>query len=131
MEGSRLLAENLSLREQVLQLQNANEARSNRPSFREIDAVKSRLEAKLLEFGGLVAELGQLQKVETEPRCRSQTATRKSPDERQWRSGLCLQEVENAMLPTITEDKYFPRRTMWCVLKHHWQSDKTNTWQRG
>ncbi|KAF2652483.1 hypothetical protein K491DRAFT_604837 [Lophiostoma macrostomum CBS 122681] len=112
-ETSRLLAENLSLREQVLQLQNNLEAQSNRPSVADVDAVKSKLEAKLLEFGGLVAELAHIQNIESGPKCKSQTAaTRRSPEERQWRSGLGLQEVENAMLPTITEDKYFPRRTM-------------------
>lgn len=116
-EGSRLLAENLSLREQVLQLQNALEAQSNRPSFENINTVKNRLEAKLIEFGSLVAELGQMQKTDTGPRCKSQTAaTRRSPDERQWRSGLGLQEVENAMLPTIAEGKSFPRMTMEYVL---------------
>jgi hypothetical protein len=116
-ETSRLLAENLSLREQVLQLQNNLEAQSKRPSFADVDAVKSRLEAKLLEFGGLVAELAQIQKVDSGPRCKSQnTATRRSPEERQWRGGLGLQEVENAMLPTITEGKFFPRRTIKYVL---------------
>ena len=39
-------------------------------------------------------------------------ATRKTPEERQWRSALGLQEVENAMLPTITESKAYPRMTM-------------------
>jgi hypothetical protein len=109
---SRLLAENLSLREQVLQLQNAIESQPFRPSLKTIDAVKSKLEAKMLELGGLVAELGQLKKVDERPRRRSQLATRRSPEERQWRSGLGLQEVENHMLPTIVEDKHFPRRTM-------------------
>ncbi|KAF2266704.1 hypothetical protein CC78DRAFT_566761 [Lojkania enalia] len=112
-EGSRLLAENLSLREQVLQLQNALEAHSNRPSFENIDSLKERLESKIQELGSLVAELGQLKKVDIKPRCRSQlAATRRSPEERQWKSGLGLQEVENAMMPTIVEDKYYPRRTM-------------------
>ncbi|KAH7094638.1 hypothetical protein FB567DRAFT_600245 [Paraphoma chrysanthemicola] len=110
---SRLLAENLSLREQVLQLQNTLESHSSRPSFENIDAVKAKLEAKMMELGGLVAELGQLKKEDSRPRCKSQlAATRRSPDERQWRSGLGLQEVENAMLPTIAEGKYYPRRTM-------------------
>jgi len=97
-----------------VQLQNTLEAHSRAPSFNEIDSVKDRLEAKMQELGGLVAELGQLKKKdEGSPRCKGQAAaTRRSPDERQWRSGLCLQEVENAMLPTITEDKFYPRKTM-------------------
>ncbi|KAF2004837.1 hypothetical protein P154DRAFT_584926 [Amniculicola lignicola CBS 123094] len=112
-EGSRLLAENLSLREQVLQLQNTLENQSQRPSFENIDLVKRQLEAKIRELGGLVADLGQIQKPNTAPRCKSQTAaTRRSPGERQWRSGLGLQAVEEAMMPTIVEDKFYPRRTM-------------------
>ncbi|KAH7389304.1 hypothetical protein DE146DRAFT_758614 [Phaeosphaeria sp. MPI-PUGE-AT-0046c] len=109
---SRLLAENLSLREHVLHLQHTLESQQLRPSFENIDAVKAKLEAKMMELGGLVAELGDMKKQDSRPRCRSQLATRKSPDERQWRSGLGLQEVENQMLPTITEDKHYPRRTM-------------------
>ncbi|KAF2692147.1 hypothetical protein K458DRAFT_286484 [Lentithecium fluviatile CBS 122367] len=108
---SRLLADNLTLREQVVQLQNSLEAR---PSFDDIDSMKDRLEAKMQELGGLVAELGQLKKKDDGlPKCKSQAAaTRRSPDERQWKSGLGLQEVENAMLPTITEDKFYPRKTL-------------------
>lgn len=89
------------------------EAQTKRPSFENIDAVKLKLEAKMAELGDLVAELGQLKKVDEKPRCKSQmTATKRSPDERQWRSGLGLQEVENQMLPTIAEGKFYPRRTM-------------------
>ncbi|KAL5120557.1 hypothetical protein ACEQ8H_001576 [Pleosporales sp. CAS-2024a] len=109
---ARLLAENLSLREQLLQLQNTLESQSLRPSLETIDAVKSKLEAKMAELGGLVAELGQMKKLHPRSRRRSLLATRPSPEERQWRSGLGLQEVENKMLPTITEDKHYPRRTM-------------------
>ncbi|KAF2872479.1 hypothetical protein BDV95DRAFT_519257 [Massariosphaeria phaeospora] len=112
-DASRLLSENLSLREQVLQLQNTLSTQTNVPSFEVIDSVKEKLEAKIHELGGLVAELGLLHRSDTLPRCKSQTAaTRRSPSERQWRSGLGLQEVENAMMPTIVEDKYYPRRTM-------------------
>jgi hypothetical protein len=110
---SRLLAENLSLREHVLQLQNTIESQPLQPSFENINAVKAKLEAKMMELGGLVAELGDLKKVDSRPRCRTQLATaRPGPDERQWRSGLGLQEVENQMLPTISEDKFYPRQTM-------------------
>ncbi|KAF2635144.1 hypothetical protein P280DRAFT_200324 [Massarina eburnea CBS 473.64] len=112
-DASRMLSENLSLREQVLHLQNLVEAQSKGPSFENIDTVKEQLEAKLQEFGALVAGLGQLKKDdEGLPQCKSQLAAKRSPGQRQWRSGLCLQEVENAMMPTITEDKSYPRRTM-------------------
>lgn len=126
---SRLLAENLSLREQVLQLQNVLESHSSRPSFENIDAVKSKLEAKMAELGGLVAELGNMKKTDDRPRCKSQlTATRRSPDERQWRSGLGLQEVEDQMMPTIVEGKSFPRRTMGYadIMVGSWQYGRAN-----
>jgi hypothetical protein len=68
--------------------------------------VKCRLEAKLLEFGSLVAELGYLQKPAACARRKSHgTAVRRAPEERQFRSALELQAVENAMLPTLAEDK--------------------------
>lgn len=117
-DASRLLAENLSLREQVLHLQNVLESQPHRPSFDVIESMKNQLEMKLQEIGGLVAEFGQLKKKDDE-RLQSQkqtTATKKAPEERQWRSALGLQEVENAMLPTINEDKHFPRKTMKYVL---------------
>ncbi|EDU47189.1 Shugoshin [Pyrenophora tritici-repentis] len=109
---SRLLAENLALREQVLSLHNKIESR---PGLDHIDAVRTQLEAKLQELGGLVAGLAQMKNGSQQDKGRRKsqmTAQRKSGEERQWRSGLGLQEVENAMLPTITEDKFYPRRTM-------------------
>ncbi|KAL6158378.1 hypothetical protein ACJQWK_03385 [Exserohilum turcicum] len=109
---SRLLAENLALREQVLSLHNTVESR---PALDHIDAVKLQLEAKIQELGGLVAGLTQMKGGRDKDPGRRQSqllAKRRSPEERQWRSGLGLQEVENAMLPTITEDKFYPRRTM-------------------
>ncbi|KAH6875497.1 shugoshin [Alternaria rosae] len=109
---SRLLAENLALREQVLNLHNTIESR---PVLDQFDVVKTQLEAKLSELSSLVAGLSQTRSGGGKDRGRRKsqmTAKRKSGEERQWRSGLGLQEVENAMLPTITEDKYYPRRTM-------------------
>jgi hypothetical protein len=105
----RLLAENLALREQVLSLHNTIDSR---PAFDHIDAVKSQLEAKIQELGGLVAGLSQMQSGNKGRRKSHATAKRRSGEERQWRSGLGLQEVENAMLPTITEGKFYPRRTL-------------------
>ncbi|KAF2846353.1 hypothetical protein T440DRAFT_471997 [Plenodomus tracheiphilus IPT5] len=108
---SRLLAENLALREQVLTLHNNIETR---PALAHIDAVKNELEAKLLELGGLVAGLSKVKSGSERDtgRRKSQATARRRSGERQWRSGLGLQEVENGMLPTIAEDKYYPRRTL-------------------
>jgi hypothetical protein len=109
---SRLLAENLALREQVLNLHNTIESR---PALDQIDVVKTQLETKLSELSNLVAGLSQARAGNEKDRGRRKshmTAKRKSGEERQWKSGLGLQEVENAMLPTIIEDKCYPRRTM-------------------
>jgi hypothetical protein len=64
------------------------------------------------ELGTLVAQLGQTKKTDRSRRKSQMLATKRAPEDRQWRSGLCLQEVENQMMPTIAEDKYYPRRTM-------------------
>ena len=64
------------------------------------------------ELGTLVAQLGQTKKADRSRRKSQMLATKRAPEDRQWRSGLCLQEVENQMMPTIAEGKYFPRRTM-------------------
>lgn len=60
-EVSRLLAENLDLREDIVHLQaQLNEPRSHLDNSALI-SVKDQLQAKLLEFGALVSELGQIQ----------------------------------------------------------------------
>ncbi|KAL6703228.1 hypothetical protein ACN47E_010090 [Coniothyrium glycines] len=107
---SRLLAENLSLREQVLNLHAAAESR---PALDHIDAVRTQLESKLQELSGLVAGLSQPRRSTHGDRRKSKAlARRRNGEERQFGSGLGLQEVENAMLPTIAEDKYYPRLTI-------------------
>lgn len=108
----------MALREQVLSLHNNIESR---PALDHIDAVKSQLEAKLLELGGLVAGLSRVTSGSGKDtgRRKSQATARRRSGERQWRSGLGLQEVENGMLPTIAEDKYYPRRTLGYVSFSH------------
>ncbi|KAI4719875.1 hypothetical protein E4T48_03926 [Aureobasidium sp. EXF-10727] len=60
-EVSRLLAENLDLREDIVHLQaQLNEPRSHLDNSALV-SVKDQLQAKLLEFGALVSELGQIQ----------------------------------------------------------------------
>ncbi|KAK6006574.1 hypothetical protein QM012_006984 [Aureobasidium pullulans] len=60
-EVSRLLAENLDLREDIVHLRaQLSEPRSHIDNSA-LDSVKDQLQAKLLEFGALVSELGQIQ----------------------------------------------------------------------
>ena len=85
-----------------------------------VDIVKGKLEAKLTELGGLVQELGNVQRnVESQRaqrrRSLSRNSPKKSPDQRNWKNALTLAEVTGGAddrLPPIVEDKYFPRRTM-------------------
>lgn len=107
---SRLLAENLALRERAMHLQHTVDKQANSLSFENIDVVRSQLEAKMQELGSLVASLGQPKQMEK--RRRSQQLARHRPQERNFRSGLCIQEVEDRMMPTIDESKDYPRRTM-------------------
>ncbi|KAF2998161.1 hypothetical protein E8E13_002850 [Curvularia kusanoi] len=107
---SRLLAENLALRERAMHLQHTVDKQANSLSFENIDVVRSQLEAKMQELTSLVASLGQPKPVER--RRRSQQLARHRPQERNFRSGLCIQDVEDRMMPTIDESKDYPRRTM-------------------
>lgn len=107
---SRLLAENLALRERAMHLQHTVDKQSSSLSFDTIDVVRSQLESKMQELGGLIASLGQPK--QSERRRKSQQLARHRPQERNFRSGLCIQEVEDRLLPTIDESKDYPRRTM-------------------
>lgn len=85
-----------------------------------VEIVKGNLEAKLAELGGLVQELGNVQKNVDSQRAQrrrslSLRSPKKSPDQRNWKNALTLSEVTggaDGRLPPIVEDKYFPRRTM-------------------
>ncbi|KAH6639627.1 shugoshin [Boeremia exigua] len=107
---SRLLAENLALRERAMHLQHTVDKQANALSFESIDVVRSQLEAKMQELGSLVASLGQPKQAER--RRKSQHLARHRPQERNFKSGLYIQEVENRLLPTIDEGNDHPRRTM-------------------
>ncbi|KAH0337153.1 hypothetical protein KCU81_g8182, partial [Aureobasidium melanogenum] len=60
-EVSRLLAENLDLREDIVHLQAQLSETRPRLDNSALVSVKDQLQAKLLEFGALVSELGQIQ----------------------------------------------------------------------
>jgi hypothetical protein len=124
-EISRLLAENISIREQAINI--AQESERWRAAYKataEITSLKNRLEAKLQEVNTLVTELGELP---------AKTAKRKSgprksiivvnnarsPAEKEWRNQQTIGGVLNAeraeqegRLPAILEEKQYPRRTL-------------------
>ncbi|KAI4290657.1 MAG: hypothetical protein L6R35_000091 [Caloplaca aegaea] len=116
-EISRLLSENISLREQVIRLQFEIEHNVGADS---INTVRGRLETKLGELGSLVQELGNLQQDAEDQRAirrRSgvKASPKKSPDQRNWKNGLTISEATggaDGRLPPIVEGKYYPRRTL-------------------
>ncbi|KAL9049455.1 MAG: hypothetical protein Q9206_005518 [Seirophora lacunosa] len=116
-EISRLLSENLSLREQVIKLQCEIDHNVRADS---INTVRCRLETKLGELGSLVQELGSLRRNAEDRRAirrRSgvQVSPKKSPDQRNWKNGLTISEVmggADGRLPPIVEGKHYPRRTL-------------------
>ncbi|KAL8645366.1 MAG: hypothetical protein Q9210_006740 [Variospora velana] len=116
-EISRLLSENISLREQVIRLQFEIEHNVGADS---INTVRGRLETKLGELGSLVQELGNLQQNAEDQRAirrRSgvKASPKKSPDQRNWKNGLTISEATggaDGRLPPIVEGKYYPRRTL-------------------
>ncbi|KAI4261252.1 MAG: hypothetical protein L6R42_003542 [Xanthoria sp. 1 TBL-2021] len=116
-EISRLLSENIALREEVIRLQFEID---NHVGLGNISTVKARLEAKLLELGGLVQELGNVQQSTEDRRALrrrsgAKVSPKTSPDQRNWKNALTISEVTggaDGRLPPIVEDKYYPRRTL-------------------
>jgi hypothetical protein len=116
-EVSRLLAENLGLREQILRLQTEADSRSSQEVVDHVNAIKSNLEAKLLELGILVTKLGDV----PPPKKKTSTTEGKtvrptqSPDQKNWKNMCTLSEavgLQDGKLPPILEDKSYPRRTL-------------------
>ncbi|KAI4232429.1 MAG: hypothetical protein LQ349_005019, partial [Xanthoria aureola] len=116
-EISRLLSENIALREEVIRLQFEID---NHVGSGNISTVKARLEVKLLELGGLVQELGNVEQSTEDRRALrrrsgAKVSPKKSPDQRNWKNALTISEVTggaDGRLPPIVEDKYYPRRTL-------------------
>ena len=119
-ETSRLLAENLGLREQILHLQNGLE---NEKAIADgTRAIKLQLEAKLVEIGALITGLGD----GSEPKKRSpregkitKASPSRSPDQRNWKNLCTLSEAvagQEGRLPPILENKSYPRRTLELVV---------------
>jgi hypothetical protein len=110
-EVSRLLTENLHLREDILQLRNDLE---NVPNRRAVVDVQAQMEAKMNELGKLVTQLGLMQK---SGKARGQNGAPKRSPSVGWGRGAGDQaDGMDGRLPTIREDKYFPRRTMEYVI---------------
>ena len=123
-EGSRLLAENLSLRKHIIQLERSNAELSSGPSLEHLDVVKGQLQAKIGELGDLVSELGACQ-TQNVLRSESRMSTKKrNLEELSWRNGAVFGQPstfgsatafnfgDESRLPTINEDQFYPRKTL-------------------
>jgi hypothetical protein len=117
-ETSRLLAENLGLREQIIHLQNELENGQAQRITEYTDGLKSQLEAKLLEIGALVAGLGNelpSKKKSSKGGKVTRSSPGTSPDQKNWKNMVTLSEAvagQEGRLPPILENKSYPRRTL-------------------
>ncbi|KAK3722746.1 hypothetical protein LTR37_002318 [Vermiconidia calcicola] len=108
LEVSRLLADNLELRNQVLHLQNevCNAQRQNANSAAQ--RVKQELQAKIAELSSLVDGIEDAQEAGSQ-----YTTRERKPLEGNWRERQPLTELmRESQMPTIVEDKQYPRRTL-------------------
>jgi hypothetical protein len=123
-EISRLLAENISLREQAINsAQEAERWRSSHKLITEVGHLKDKLESRLSEVNALVSELGSLpEKAARRSSYRRRSGIPepvKSPDQKDWQNRQTIggvlagqREPQEGRLPPIHEDKYYPRRTL-------------------
>jgi Shugoshin N-terminal coiled-coil region/Shugoshin C terminus len=125
-EISRLLAENIAIREQAINsAQEAERLRCSQRIFRDVSRLKDQLESKLSEVSTLVTELGALP--EKAKRRSSQHQRRrsglvqlvKSPDQKEWKNRQTLggvvageRQLPDGRLPVIVEGKHYPRNTL-------------------
>ncbi|EEA20803.1 hypothetical protein TMatcc_000792 [Talaromyces marneffei ATCC 18224] len=111
-ELSHLLKENTALKEQVISLtQDAEKYAAGRAFHKEIHQCKDKLAAKVSELNKLVSELGLIPEsfMKKTAHLEAEGETQRSADPNRrpitWNDN-------GDRLPTIMEDKYFPRRTL-------------------
>ncbi|RPA91263.1 hypothetical protein L873DRAFT_1819745 [Choiromyces venosus 120613-1] len=102
-ETTRLLTENIELREQVIKLQASLDRREKaRVVVENVEATKRKLEEKVAELDEIVKGLGQA--MTTSPEVRQPKAPIISNHQRIWKSQLSLGEMHDGQLPAIHED---------------------------
>ncbi|EXJ59436.1 uncharacterized protein A1O5_12061 [Cladophialophora psammophila CBS 110553] len=123
-EISRLVAENISLREQAIAAQaEAERWRATSSVNAEILDMRDRLNRKMAEVSELLIEMGNLpEKAAREGRRKSRLvrSTMSATTEQEWRSRQSIREAlaqersdpYDGRLPAIQEDKLYPRRTL-------------------
>ncbi|KAI7266344.1 hypothetical protein KC345_g8216 [Hortaea werneckii] len=111
LEVSRLLSDNLELREKVFRLEGELFTARGKTSSDAVRKVKDALLAKIGELSGVVEGLDEAAAEEQEPQ--SERSVGKPMMEGQWRERQPLAELmRDSQMPTIVEDKLYPRRTL-------------------
>lgn len=110
-EVSHLLGENVSLREQVINLTTDIERLEAAKTLHDgVYEIKTRLDAKLAELNSLASDLGRLPRkvgIKFEHTDRPKAC---APEPRPITEFDPI--VDDGRLPPIREDKFFPRRTL-------------------
>ena len=108
LDISRLLGENLDLKNQVLHLQHENHSAQVRASSNAARTFKDGMRAKLAELCAIVDGIDEEEVVEL-----PESLRRKRPSGGLYRERQPLTEImRDSQMPTIAEDKMFPRRTL-------------------
>jgi len=117
-ETSRLLADNLGLREHVLRLRlELDDGRARRIADN-TTIIKAQLEVKMQEISSLINNLNQAPTPEKKPQKAGKIVRESisgSPDHRNWKNMCTLSEAvasQEGRLPPILENKSFPRKTL-------------------
>lgn len=106
LEVSRLLADNLELRNQVLHLQNEVYTAQKKASNSSARRVKDEMRAKIAALSKIVESIQDAADVSPPQKERKSV-------EGNWRERQTLTELmRDTAMPTISEDKLFPRRTL-------------------
>jgi len=107
-----LLAENIELGKEVIQLRFELEHSSKKNAI--VVELKSHLEAKVQELSGFLTQLGDLDKNLSRRRSRLPSADGPEKLTHQRRSTNFAEALaaQDGRLPTIVEDKCYPRRTL-------------------
>jgi len=117
-EVSRLLAENLVIREENLGLRGKLNKSQGYRLVEHTHTVRTQMEAKVRELNALITSLGTSpppEKISPKSGKIVSSSPKQSPDQRNWKNICTLSEAiegQEGRLPPILEDKFFPRRTL-------------------
>ena len=112
LEVSRLLADNLELRERAFRIESDLSAARDNVSGDAVRRLRDDLQAKIAELSGIVGGLDDAVGQKDGGLETTQTRERK-PIEGQWRERQTLTEaMRDSQMPTIAEDKQYPRTTL-------------------